>query len=202
MATSSAPYGLKPVKRADGMPYSGAVSHYLIDPAGEATNLYNGQVVYVGADGYIAGVTTTGADATTNAWPAGSSGMTGAIGVFVGCEYVNTQGQLIHSQYYPSGTTGVVKAYVVDDPNVIFQAQMDAVSGQDDVGANCHFVTAKILTGSTTTGNSTAQLDATVLQTTAPFRVLGFSSASDDTYPDVFVKINPAWHTMSVDVGI
>ena len=35
MATTAAPYGLKPVKRADGMAYAGATSQYLIDPAGE-----------------------------------------------------------------------------------------------------------------------------------------------------------------------
>ena len=43
MATTAAPYGLKPVKRADGMPYAGATSTYLIDPAGEATNIFKGQ---------------------------------------------------------------------------------------------------------------------------------------------------------------
>jgi hypothetical protein len=66
MATTAAPYGLKPVKRADGMPYAGATSQYLIDPAGEATNLFYGQVVIIGADGYIALATGTGADMTTN----------------------------------------------------------------------------------------------------------------------------------------
>ena len=34
MATAAAPYGLRPVKRTDGMPYAGATSQYLIDPAG------------------------------------------------------------------------------------------------------------------------------------------------------------------------
>ena len=62
MATTAAPYGLRPVKRADGMPYAGATSQYLIDPAGEATNLFYGQVVIIGADGYIALSTATGAD--------------------------------------------------------------------------------------------------------------------------------------------
>jgi hypothetical protein len=47
MATTAAPYGLKPVKRADGMPYAGATSQYLIDPAGEGTNLFYGQVVHI-----------------------------------------------------------------------------------------------------------------------------------------------------------
>ena len=69
MATTASPYGLKPVKRADGMPYAGATSQYLIDPAGEGTNLFYGQVVHIGADGYIALSTATGADATTNALP-------------------------------------------------------------------------------------------------------------------------------------
>ena len=51
MATTAAPYGLKPVKRADGMAYAGATSKFLIDPAGEGTNLFYGQVVHIGADG-------------------------------------------------------------------------------------------------------------------------------------------------------
>ena len=34
MATTATPYGLRPVKRTDGMPYAGATSQYLIDPAG------------------------------------------------------------------------------------------------------------------------------------------------------------------------
>jgi len=97
MATTAAPYRLKPVKRADGMPYAGATSTYLIDPAGEATNLFNGQVVTIGADGYIALATGSGADVTTN--NLGGSGI-GAIGVFVGCEYQNAEGQQIFSQYY------------------------------------------------------------------------------------------------------
>jgi len=89
-----AAYGLKPVQRVDGMPYAGATRLYKIDPAGEATNLFYGQVVNIGADGYIALATATGADATTN--NLGGSGV-GAIGVFVGCEYTNAQGQTIFS---------------------------------------------------------------------------------------------------------
>ena len=108
MATTAAPQGLKPVKRADGMPYAGATTEYLIDPAGEATNIYNGQVVIIGTDGYIAISTASGADATTN--NLGGNGI-GAIGVFVGCEYENDQGQTVHSNYYPANKTNA-KAYV------------------------------------------------------------------------------------------
>lgn len=118
MATTAAPYGLRPINRIDGMPYAGATSQFLIDPAGEGTNLFYGQVVIIGADGYIALSTATGADITTN--NLGGANV-GAIGVFVGCSYINAQGQQIYGQYYPSGTTGVVTAYVITDPFVTFK---------------------------------------------------------------------------------
>lgn len=200
MANTAAPYGLKPVKRADGQPYAGATSTYLIDPAGEATNIFNGQVVIIGADGYIALATGTGADLTTNSI-SGTTGV-GAIGVFVGCEYENDLGQTVHSQYYPSGKTNA-KAYVVDDPNVLFQAQLDGAGAQTVIGTNTFFAAAQSTsTGSTTTGNSTSSLDATVVTTAAAFRIVGHVSPADDVFPDVLVKINPGAHQMTNNVGL
>ena len=200
MANTASPYGLRPVKRVDGMPYAGATEEFLIDPAGEATNIFNGQVVIVGSDGYLAISTATGADITTN--NLGGSGV-GAIGVFVGCEYVNAQGQVIHSQYYPSGTTGVVKAYVVTDPNVVFQAQLDGSGAQTVLGTNTFFAAVQSTsTGSTQTGNSTSALDATVQTTAAAFRIVGFASTPGDSYTDVLVKFNPSAHSYLNNVGL
>lgn len=203
MASTAAPYGLRPVRRLDGMPYAGAFSTYLIDPAGYNTNIFNGSVVYINANGYINIVAATGADATTNAWPAGSSGASGAIGVFVGCRYINAQGQPTWSQYYPANTTGVVQAFVVDDPSVLFQAQLNGAADQSDVGANTFFAAVQSTsTGNTLTGNSTSALDAITVTTTAAFRIVQFVSPVTDAYPDVLVKINPAWHSMSANVGL
>jgi hypothetical protein len=202
MALTAAPYGLKPVKRADGMPYAGATSQYLIDPAGEATNLYYGQVVIIGADGYIALSTATGADITTN--NLGGSGL-GAIGVFVGCEYVNSSGQLVQAQYYPTGTSNgdAIKAYVVDDPNVLFQVQADGAMDQSDIGANTLFAAVQsTTTGSTTTGNSTTAVDATSQTTAGAFRIVSAVSPITDAFPDLLVKFNPSAHSMLNNVGI
>jgi hypothetical protein len=202
MATTATPYGLRPVKRTDGMPYAGATSQYLIDPAGEATNLFYGQVVIIGADGYIALSTATGADITTN--NLGGNGV-GAIGVFVGCEYVNSSGQLVQAQYYPSGTAngGTIKAYVVDDPNVLFLAQLDGAGAQTVIGTNTFFAAAQSTsTGSTTTGNSTSALDATVQTAAAAFRIVAHVSPASDAYPDVLVKFNPGAHQMTNNVGL
>tara|TARA_R100001369_G_C3287623_1_gene163288 strand:- start:286 stop:894 length:609 start_codon:yes stop_codon:yes gene_type:complete len=202
MANIASPYGLKPVKRADGLPYAGATTQYLIDPAGEATNIFNGQVVFIGADGYIAIATGTGANAGNQAFPV-ANGFTGALGVFTGCEYVNAQGTLIFDQHYPSGTTGVVKAYVVDDPNVLFQVQMDGVIDQSDIGANTFFAAAQsTATGSTSTGNSTSAVESTTVTTTAAFRIVSAVSPIADLFPDVLVKFNIGYNSSTNAVGL
>ena len=200
MATTASPYGLRPVNRVDGMPYAGATQTFLIDPAGEATNLFYGQVVIIGADGYLALATATGADITTN--NLGGNGV-GAIGVFVGCEYFNAQGQLIFSQFYPSGTTGVVSAKVITDPSVVFQAQLDGSGAQTVLGTNTFFAAAQSTsTGSTQTGVSNSALDATVQAAAAAFRIVGFASTPGDAFTDVLVKFNPSAHSYMNNVGL
>lgn len=200
MATTASPYGLRPINRVDGMPYAGATSQFLIDPAGTGTNLFYGQVVLINADGYIALSTATGADLTTN--NLGGANL-GAIGVFVGCSYINAQGQQIYAQYYPSGTTGVVTAYVVTDDSVTFQAQLDGTVTQAALGANTFFAAVQSTsTGSTRTGNSTSALESTVVTTAAAFKIIGFASPVSDAFPDVLVKFNPGAHAFSNAVGI
>ena len=202
MSTTNSPYGLKAINRNDGMPYAGATSQFLIDPAGEATNLFYGQVVIIGADGYIALSTATGADLTTN--NLGGSSL-GAWGVFVGCSYVNAQGQQIYAQYYPSATAngGEITAYVITDPNVTFQAQMDGTITQAALGANTFFAAAQSTsTGSTRTGNSTSAVESTVVTTAAAFKIIGFASPVGDAFPDVLIKFNPGAHAYTNAVGI
>jgi hypothetical protein len=200
MATTASPYGLRAVNRNDGMAYAGATSQFLIDPAGLASNIFNGQVVIINANGFIALSTATGADLTTN----NLGGNTlGALGVFVGCSYINAQGQQIYGQYYPSGTTGVVTAYVITDPNVTFQAQLDGTTTQAALGANTFFAAAQSTsTGSTQTGNSTSALENTVVTTAAAFKIIGFASPVGDAFPDVLVKFNPGAHAYTNAVGI
>ena len=200
MAATASPYGLRPINRIDGMPYAGATSQFLIDPAGEGTNIFYGQVVIIGADGYIAISTATGADITTN--NLGGNGI-GAIGVFVGASYINAQGQQIYGQYYPSGTTGVVTAYVITDPFVTFQAQLSGSGAQTVLGTNTFFTAVQSTsTGSTQTGNSTSSLSASVQAGAAAFRIVGFASTPGDAFTDVLVKFNPSAHSFLNNVGL
>ena len=200
MATTAAPYGLRPINRIDGTPYAGATSQFLINPAGLNSNLFYGQVVIINSSGYIALSVADGSDITTN--NLGGSGV-GAIGVFVGASYINAQGQQIYGQYYPSGTTGVVTAYVITDPFVTFQAQLSGSGAQTVLGTNTFFTAVQSTsTGSTTTGNSTSSLSATVQATAAAFRIVGFASTPGDAYTDVLVKFNPSAHSYLNNVGL
>jgi len=201
MASTAAPYGLRAVNRVDGLPYAGETRQFLIDPAGYASNLFYGQVVKIHTDGYINLVTETGA--TGSAFPAGT------IGVFVGCSYVNAQGQTVYSQYYPSGSLNAV-AYVVDDDRAVFQAQADGAVTQTQLGQNMFFAAAQSGTagtgGSTTSGNSLSALSATTQAATAGFRLVGFVngpfSAVGDAKTDVLVKFNIGQHSYTNATGV
>ena len=210
MASTATPYGFRAVNELGGLPYAGSTRSFPINPAGYNTNIYNGSLVYVAASGYLQICTATGADGTTNAFPAGTT-LTGAVGVFVGCTYTNAQGQIIYSQYYPANTASVqgstITAYVVDDDRAVFAVQADGSLTFAALGSNVYLAAAQSTsTGSTTTGNSTTAVSATVVQTTAAFRVVGFvnnaQSQSGDAYTDILVKFNPGYHSYSNAVGL
>jgi hypothetical protein len=197
MAATQAPYGLRAVNELGGLPYAGSTRQFLIDPAGTTANIYNGTVVAVGTTGYIAPVTTVGSQA--DPFPAG------VVGVFVGCSYINAQGQVIYAQYYPTGTTGVVTAYVIDDDRTVFQAQAAGSLAQTALGANVYFNAAQ--TGSTSTGNSTTALSTTLGTNAAiAFKVVGFVqgpfSTVGDAATDVLVKFNIGSHAYNTGTGV
>ena len=204
MATTASPYGLVPVKNADGSPYCGARDAFLIDPAGVAQNIGFGSVVIL-KDGYVQLSVKTGNANDTNNF--GAAANSGAIGVFVGCEYVNAQGQLVFDQHYPTGTaapTGTsIVAYVVTDPGVTFQAQADATVAQAFLGRNTFFPANPNATTSinTSTGKSTMAVDADAIDATGGLKIVGFSdrgeSAVGDTYTDLLVKFNAAYHAFA-----
>ena len=201
MASTAAPYGLKAVNRVDGLPYAGETRQFLINPAGYGTNLFYGQVVKIHTDGYINLVTETGA--TGSAFPAGT------IGVFVGCSYVNAQGQTVFSQYYPANSLNAV-AYIIDDDRAVFQAQAAGSVTQTQLGQNMFFNAAQSGTagtgGSTTSGNSLSALSTTTQAGTAGFRLVGFVngpfSAVGDAYTDVLVKFNIGQHSYTNATGV
>lgn len=198
MATTPSPYGLVPVRKADGTPYAGARDAFPIKAASHDFNIGYGSVVFLNA-GYVELSQDDGS--ANNANNFGGATNVGALGVFVGCEYVNSEGQLIFSQYFPANTANAT-AFVVTDPGVTFQAQSAAAVTQADLGRNCHFTTQPTSAKTnTTTGKSI--MDVTDPETTdCAFKVVGFStragqSAIGDAKTDVLVKFNPNYHAFA-----
>jgi len=163
------------------MPYAGATRQIPI-ASGYATAILNGDTVKI-SNGYIV------ADTSTNAAT--------PCGVLVGCQYVNSLGQTVQSQYYPASASSAI-AYVVDDPNALYKVAVvsgtTVVAGvsRDVVGSNMALVQN---TGSTTTGDSAIAVLSTSTNTTntLPVRVIDVvadTKTGADSYVELLVKIN------------
>jgi len=110
--TVTAPYGLKPINRFDGMPYAGATNQY---PVTSGQAVFNGQVVAFVNGGTVSPV-------------ASHTASTFAVGVVMGVQYTNSTGQTVQAQYAPSSGVSDVIAYVVNDPAAEFKV---AVTGNN-----------------------------------------------------------------------
>jgi len=194
--TVSAPYGLAPVNRIDGLPYAGQTRQIPI-AAGYATAIFNGDTVKLDTNGVL--VADTG---TNNATP---------VGVLVGCQFVNSSGQKVQGQYYPaaaSTTANPAIAYVVDDPMVAFKVAVVSTGttmgtvGRAVVGSNMALVQN---TGTTTTGDSAVAVLTTSTSTTntLPVRVIDVvpeTATGADAFTEIIVKINT--HQYNSTTGI
>lgn len=197
MATTAAPYGLRPVNLIGGRPYAGSTREMKI-ASGYAANIFNGDVVQVHTDGTITKVTNVGTNA--DVFPAGT------VGIFVGCAYTDSVSGLRTQNYWPTGTVASdAVAYVVDDPNALFMIQADAAIAQTGLHKN---YAVNQTAGSTATGNSRISLDVATGAATATiaFKVVDFvestSSTAGDAYTDVLVKFNPSSHAYTAGLGV
>jgi len=201
MATTAAPYGLRAVNHIGGTPYAGS-TRLLPIASGYATNIFYGSGVQIAAAGTIEIVTDLGNNA--DQFPAG------VIGVFVGVTYTDPNlGTVVFRQNYPTGTVADdIRAYVIDDPNVIFQAQADGQVTQADLGQNTNFAAVQsTTTGDTTNGNSNSAVSATTATTaTIAFRIVDFvdspTSTVGDAFTDLLIKFNAGIHSYDRGLGI
>ena len=193
--TVSAPYGFQPINRQDGMPYAGATTQYPITSV--STAIYNGDLVNITAGGIVKSTVTTTSAVTV----ANQANVT--AGVFMGCQYVNTQGQTVQAQYYPgNGAASSAIAYVVVDPNAAYKVAVTASGSATITGTTVGALGVNLAvrqgTGSTTTGDSGLSVVAPSSAGNAsslPVKVIGVvpATASNATnYTEVIVVLtNP-----------
>jgi len=143
MANKDAAFGMKPVKMIGGAPYTGGTSRYRI-AANYGTSIFQGDMV----------AQVTGGTVEVHA----DGGTVPIVGVFNGCQYTDpTTGEQKYSNYYPASTNASdIIAFIIDDPNVVFEIQADSAFPVADLFGNFDIVYSS--SGSTVTGISGAEL--------------------------------------------
>lgn len=198
MATTAAPYGLRPINLIGGQNFAGSTRQIKIASA-YAANIFFGDIVALDANGTIVKVTNVGSAA--DQFPAG------VVGVFLGCSYTSpTLGYFLQSQYWPTGTVASdATAYVCDDPDTLFQIQANGSVAQTGLGLNFPVIQTA---GSTTTGDSKVALNAAggVTTSTVAFRLVDFVngpfSTVGDSFTDCIVKFNFGQHSYYNATGV
>ena len=189
MATSATPYGARPIGTLSASGSFTAKVRQLPIASGYGTAIMNGDFVKIVADGDIE-------------LDNGTTSLT-TCGIFVGCSYTpSTTNQKTFNTQWPASTVASdAMAFVIDDPNVVFQMQADGEMETADRGMNLAVIYA---IGSTAIGKSKSKIDASSVAATAtlPLRLLDFVDGPDslapvgttasDGFPDVIVKFNAA----------
>jgi hypothetical protein len=192
MANQDAAFGLKPSSKLGSNVNSEGTTEYSI-ASGASGNIFSGDPVKMMNTGTIL--------------VAGAGDQ--LLGVFRGCRYTNSSGEVIYSSYWPNGTVSSdAVAFVVDDPNALFEVQSAATGSvvQTVVGNNADIVYAA---GSTSDGQSAVEISGTTAATSAQLRIVGFSgdpenntlgTGSQSANVNMIVKINEHFYAQTTGV--
>jgi len=192
MANQDAAFGLKPSSKLGSNVNSEGTTEYSI-ASGASGNIFSGDPVKMANTGTIL-VAAAGDQ---------------LLGVFRGCRYTNASGEVIYSSYWPNGTVSSdAVAFVVDDPNALFEVQSAATGSvvQTVVGNNADIVYAA---GSTSDGQSAVEISGTTAATSAQLRIVGFSgdpenntlgTGSQSANVNMIVKINEHFYAQTTGV--
>tara|TARA_R100000234_G_scaffold103776_1_gene73356 strand:- start:1682 stop:2260 length:579 start_codon:yes stop_codon:yes gene_type:complete len=192
MANQNAAFGLRPLGKLGSNVNSEGTTEYSI-ASGASGNIFSGDPVKMMNTGTIL--------------VAGAGDQ--LLGVFRGCRYTDSSGEIIYSSYWPNGTVSSdAVAFVVDDPNALFEVESAATGSvvQTVVGNNADIVYA---TGSTSNGQSAVTISGTTAATTAQLRIVGISNdpenntlgtGSQSANVNMIVKINEHFYAQVTGV--
>jgi len=177
MGARDGAFGMEPVGIVGGRVYAGAFRQLPIASA-YATNIFKGDVVALVSGGTIERISVT-----TTAIP---------VGIFMGVSYTDATMGFIQSNYWPASTVATdAYAYVCDDPWALFKIQADATVAATAIGLNASMING---TGSTVTGRSANELQASSVATTntLPLRIIDFWDRDEigSDFPLMLVKWN------------
>jgi hypothetical protein len=197
MALTSSPYGLRPINLLGGQSYAGSTRLYAIK-SGYTVAIQNGDPLILTAGAAGTGGFVNRFNGTTTATTATASAV--LLGVFVGVTYTDPVMGKVFRQNYTGGIVAPdIQAYVVDDPDALFQAQFNGAATQNILGSNCSLI--QTVAGSTADNKVSGvglSLSSATDTATLPIRVVDFvnapGSAVGDAFTDVIVRINTHKH--------
>lgn len=167
-----APFGFRPAYHSTGLNRGVA---YTIAGA-YPVNIFKGDPVILATTGVLI-LGTVAAD---------------LLGIFNGVEYIDITGKPTYSNFWPAGQTvqagQAPTAYVLTDPNIIYDVQATGPVLQTAIGDQADFVVGS---GSTLTGLSTATLNATLAGVggLAQFRIVDINRDPGNTVADPFTVV-------------
>ena len=173
MPNVDAPFGFRPnINTAGGTPARMQGYNIAFD---YATALYSGDLVQ-----------SVGNGREIQKAPDGTA-VVRILGVFAGCQYVNDAGDVVWSQFWPgtalADSNKVVEAFVYDDPQLEFVAQITTVAAAD-VGA-VYEIDQTTNTGNPVTGRSAAYIDQAAV-TNPQVRVNGLFEGIGGIFPSEY----------------
>jgi hypothetical protein len=181
MSAISAPFGFRPSFHNSGQMRPKA---YTIASTFGA-NIFQGDPVKLTDNGVIQLGTTDGLRT-------GTTDGVALLGIFAGCQYLDSSGKPVVSPYWPSGTTATeIIAWVYDDPETLFDVQYTnpgtpgVTTMQTAVGEECDWTVASP-GGSTRTGLSNTQLGV-IQATSGQFQITGFAYNINDSITDAYI---------------
>ena len=195
MSAISAPFGFRPSFHNSGQMRPKA---YTIT-TGYGHNVFSGDPVKLTDNGVVQLGTSDGTRA-------GTTDGVALLGIFAGCQYLDSSGKPTISPYWPASTTATeIVAWVYDDPETLFDVQYDNPSSgttvQTAVGEECDWTVASP-GGSTRTGLSTTKLSV-IQATSGQFQITGFAYNINDSLTDAYVvatvRINEHHYKASVN---
>jgi hypothetical protein len=159
------PWGLQAIKTTNGSTWNGQTSSYLIQ-SGYAFNIFKGDLVFIGNDGYIHNLGELGNTTLQTRQ---------SLGVFNGCSFQTSVATnpidpaSPGRSYWPAGTVTFnnidATCDIIDDPSVIFNIQSDSLGVPFNAQGATAAVTYSFVTGTNPSGNTNTGASNVVLNT-------------------------------------
>jgi|TARA_R110000803_G_scaffold97122_1_gene165266 hypothetical protein len=192
MANQNGAFGFRAVRMQGSAPSSNGQTRYAIANGENSGNIFQGSLVKM-----VSGGTVQVASGVADI----------ALGVFNGAQWVDiSSAKPTWSNYFPSTTTsydGIISAFVIDDPNQLFEVQVSGAMTLANIGETANVV--NMTDGYTGSGTAQSQVNSETFSTGAntAVRIVGLSDDPENSdltanNANIVVKLNKHFYSSNL----